>query len=45
MNDSTAGRGIIPAHLGIAISLGCGSELVLINTHGTQVSIPRVEWP
>ncbi len=45
MNDSTAERGIIPARHGAAIPLGRGSELVLVNTYGTQVSIPRVEWP
>ena len=37
MNDQAAERGTIPARHGVAISLGRGSELVLINTHGTQV--------
>lgn len=37
MNDRTTEPGVIPARHGVAISLGHGSELVLINTHGTQV--------
>ena len=37
MNGHAADRGTIHARHGVAISLGRGSELVLINTHGTQV--------
>ena len=37
MNGHTTRAGIIPARHGVAIPLGRGSELVLINTHGTQV--------
>ena len=37
VNDQAAEPGTIPARHGVAIALGRGSELVLINTHGTQV--------
>ena len=37
MNDHTARTGVIPARHGVAILLDRGAELVLVNTHGTQV--------
>ena len=37
MNSQAAESGTIPARHGVAVSLGCGSDLLLINTHGTQV--------
>lgn len=37
MNGQAAEFGTIPARHGVAVSLGRGSELALINTHGTQV--------
>ena len=37
MTDHISRPGTIPARHGVAIPLGRGSEIVIINTHGTQV--------